>query len=72
MPLYADGFDQATFCYAAKKHPQFTGDGQLAISYVCDLATRGNEDPFEILRRLAETMNIYRLETVPVPLPEFD
>ena len=53
--------------------PDFRWEGSYtAISYVFNLETQENEGPFEILRRVAETMNIHRPEMVSVPLPEFD
>jgi hypothetical protein len=71
IPELADSLrDPNTACYAAKEHPQLAGEGRLLITYVCNLFTKAGEDPFEIISRLFEQMNLYRPVAVSLPLPE--
>jgi hypothetical protein len=67
----AAGRDPNTFCYAAKEHPQLARDGELILTYVCNLFTRRGEDPFGVLGRLLGRMDLYRPRVVALPLPDF-
>lgn len=60
--------DPGTFCYAAKEHPQLAREGELTITYVCNLFARADEDPLAVLKRLAYKMDLYRPRTVSIPL----
>ena len=62
--------DPNTACYAAKEHPHLAGEGRLLITYVCNLFTKEGEDPFAVLGRLLDQMNLYRPVAVSLPLPE--
>jgi hypothetical protein len=74
MPELADdyppGRDPNTICYAAKEHPQLAAEGELLITYVCNLFTPDGEDPMKTLRRLLERMDLYRPQVVSIPLEE--
>jgi hypothetical protein len=60
--------DPNTVCYAAKGHAAFARPGGLLVSYVCNLRTRADEDPFAILQRLQQDMDLYRPTVVEPPL----
>jgi hypothetical protein len=66
----ARGGDPHTGCYAAKEHPQFSLPGSLTFTYVCNLFGGKDEDPFAILKRLENQMDLYRPVAVSVTLPE--
>jgi hypothetical protein len=66
----ASGRDPNTFCYAAKEHPQLAREGELLITYVCNLFTRDAEDPLVVLGRLLDDMSLYRPRAVTIPLPD--
>jgi hypothetical protein len=67
---YGAGHDPNTFCYAAKEHPQLAPEGELLITYVCNLFTRDGEDSFAVLGRLLDTMYLYRPRAVAIPLSD--
>ena len=56
-------------CYAAKEHPDFSLPGSLTFTYVCNLFTGRGEDPYAILGRLAQRMDLYRPVAASVSLP---
>lgn len=68
---YAERIDPNVFCYAAKEHPQYATEDRLILTYVCNLMTRSSDDPWDILKRLATKMDLYRPQVVVVPVPEF-
>jgi len=53
------GYDQDTFCYAAKEHPEFRGAGSLLFTYVCNTLD---------VKRLSRDLGIYFPKAVRVPL----
>jgi hypothetical protein len=57
-------------CYAAKEQPQFSRPGSLTFTYVCNLFTGPRQDPYEVLRRLQRSMDLYRPVAATVTLPE--
>jgi hypothetical protein len=70
MALDASGQrDRNLFCYAAKAHPQFAAQGQLLITYVCNLFASNPTQTLEVLRRLQETPDLYRARALRVPIP---
>lgn len=69
---YAERIDPNVFCYAAKEHPQYATEDRLILTYVCNLMTRSSDDPWDILKRLATKMDLYRPQVVVVPVPEFE
>lgn len=56
--------DPNTFCYAAKEHPQLAQEGEILLTYVCNLFTPKGGDPWAILRR----MDLYRPRPVALPI----
>jgi hypothetical protein len=68
---YAERIDPNVFCYAAKEHPQYATEDRLILTYVCNLMTRSSDDPWDILKRLATQMDLYRPQVVAVPVSEF-
>jgi hypothetical protein len=69
---YAAGYDPNTFCYAAKEHPEYAREGRLLFTYVCNLFTNDGEDPFAVLKRLAEKMHLYRPNAISIPFPTLE
>lgn len=57
-------------CYAAKEQPQFSRPGSLTFTYVCNLFTGPDEDPYQVLGRLQRSMDLYRPVAATVTLPE--
>lgn len=68
-PDFVGGYDADTACYAAKEQPQFSRPGRVTFTYVCNLFTPPGKDPWPILKRLLVAMNLYRPNTVSLPLP---
>lgn len=62
--------DPNTFCYAAKEHPRYAREGEIVVTYVCNLFTRSGEEPYAILQRLLERMDLYRPQVVTLPFPD--
>jgi Domain of unknown function (DUF4185) len=54
------GYDNDTFCYAAKEHPEFRQSGSLLITYACNTMK---------VQKLTSELNIYFPKVVRVPLP---
>jgi len=69
QPDHLGGHDPDTLCYAAKAHRAFSPPGRLLLTYVCNLASRENDDPWQILARLERNMKLYRPQPVLLPLP---
>ena len=69
---YAAGYDPNTFCYAAKEHPEYAREGRLLFTYVCNLFTNDGEDPYAVLKRLAEKMHLYRPNAISIPFPTLE
>ncbi|MAG33949.1 MAG: hypothetical protein CL908_23970 [Deltaproteobacteria bacterium] len=61
--------DENLFCYAGKAHPQFAERSQLLVTYVCNLFARSEEETILILRRLAESPELYRPRALSVGIP---
>jgi len=59
-----------TICYGAKAHPQYETAGEVPITYTCNLYTPEGADPWAMLRRLLTRMDLYRPQTVLLPMPE--
>jgi hypothetical protein len=53
-------YDQDTFCYAAKEHPEFEKPGTLLFTYVCNTMK-----PEKLMKRL----DIYHPKIVEIPMP---
>lgn len=66
---YVGGHDPNTGCYAAKQHAQFSRDGRLTFTYVCNLFQGPDQNPMLILQRLERNMKLYRPVPVSVELP---
>jgi len=60
--------DPNTFCYAGKEHPQFARAGTLFVTYVCNLFTPKGQDPYVVLGRLLDRMDLYRPQPVSIRL----
>ena len=54
------GYDQDTFCYAAKEHPEFRRPGSLLITYACNTMN---------VPKLMTDLDIYFPKVVRVPFP---
>jgi hypothetical protein len=54
------GYDEDTFCYAAKEHPEFRRPGSLLITYACNTTN---------VQKLTRDLNIYFPKVVRVPFP---
>jgi len=61
-PLY----DRNTFCYAGKEHIEFSGDGNLVVTYVCNSVEDFEEETSFIRRNLF----LYRPVLIQVPWDE--
>jgi hypothetical protein len=59
-------------CYAAKEQAQFSRPGSVTFTYVCNLFTGPDEDPYRVLGRLQRRMELYRPVAATVTLPELD
>ena len=68
-PAHAPPPDPNLGCYAAKEHPDFSLPGSLTFTYVCNLFTGPGEDPYTILGRLQQRMDLYRPVAASVSLP---
>jgi hypothetical protein len=60
--------DPNTFCYAAKEHPQLAREGEIFITYVCNLFTPPGDDAIAIMQRLFVAMDLYRPVVVTLPV----
>ena len=69
MPDRSGEIDENVFCYAGKAHPQFAPEGQLLVTYVCNLFARSPQEVPAVLERLRETPSLYRPKIVPIELP---
>lgn len=54
------GYDEDTFCYAAKEHPEFRKPGSILITYACNTMN---------VQKLTRDLNIYFPKVVRVPYP---
>ena len=68
-PAHAPPPDPNLGCYAAKEHPDFSLPGSLTFTYVCNLFTGPGEDPYTILGRIQQRMDLYRPVAASVSLP---
>lgn len=64
--------DENLFCYAGKAHPQFALQGELLVTYVCNLYARNAGEASSILRRLRDSPDLYRPRAVKVELPPIE
>jgi hypothetical protein len=69
MPEASDP-DSGTICYAAKEHPAFARPGELLFTYVCNLITMPDQDPWDALGRLEQDMDLYVPRVIRIPVPE--
>jgi len=69
LPGIDGHIDENIFCYAAKAHPQFAPAGRLLITYVCNLFARNESEIIPVLRRLADSPDLYRAKAVSLPIP---
>lgn len=63
--------DPNTICYGAKAHPQYASTHGIPITYACNLYTPEQENPWDVLARLLERMDLYRPVSVVVELEAF-
>ncbi len=66
---YVGGFVPGTACYAAKAHPQLSGDRTITLTYVCNLFAGPGGDVRSVLGRLADDLGLYRPIPVTLTLP---
>ncbi len=57
-----------TICYAAKEHPELAREGELVITYVCNLFTPTDAEPLAVLQELKLDMDLYRPVVVRLPI----
>lgn len=72
IPELAGGEDPVPgepFCYAGKAHPELAPEGELLVSYVCNVFADGDDPIGAVLERLRTTTGIYRPKLVRVPIP---
>ncbi|MEZ4352611.1 MAG: hypothetical protein R3F16_02945 [Myxococcota bacterium] len=70
MPeLAVEPADPNVFCYAAKAHPQFAREGELLVTWVCNLFGRSEHESLVQLRRLLEREDLYRPHAARLPIP---
>jgi hypothetical protein len=60
--------DRATICYGAKAHVQYASDRGAPVTYTCNLYTPDGADPYRVLARLLGRMDLYRPQSVTLPL----
>lgn len=56
-------YDEDTFCYAGKEHIEFSGDGYLIVTYVCNSAADSDAEAGFIRR----TLSLYRPVVIQAP-----
>lgn len=54
-------YDQDTFCYAGKEHPEFEKPGELLFTYVCNTMKP---------KKLEKLLNVYLPQVVKMPMPK--